>query len=56
MLSEQEKREMAMVFELQAYQENLIWMVEGIGETIDGMKVVEAMIEGKKVYSMPKMK
>jgi|TARA_R110002012_G_scaffold160467_2_gene322311 hypothetical protein len=56
MLSESEKKEMAMIFELQAFQENIVWMVEGIGETIDGMKVVEAMIEGKKVYSVPKLK
>jgi len=54
MLSKNEKKEMAMIFELQAFQDKIIWMVEGIGETIDGMKVVEAMIEGKKVYSVPK--
>lgn len=56
MLSEQEKKEMALVFELQAVQDNIIWMVEGIGETIDGMNVVDAIIEGKKVYSIPKLK
>ena len=40
MMSEQEKKEMAMVFELQAFQDNIVWMVEDVGETIDGMKVV----------------
>ena len=54
MLSEQEQKEMAMVFELQAFQENLVWMVEDVGETIDGMKVVEALIDGRKVYYVPK--
>tara|TARA_B100000700_G_scaffold171581_1_gene189574 strand:+ start:705 stop:875 length:171 start_codon:yes stop_codon:yes gene_type:complete len=54
MLSEQEQKEMAMVFELQAFQENLVWMVEDVGETVDGMVVVKALIEGRKVYSVPK--
>lgn len=54
MMSEQEQKEMAMVFELQAYQENIVWMVEGDGETLDGMKVVKALIDGRKVYSVPK--
>ena len=40
--------------ELQAFQENIVWMVEDVGETIDGMKVVEALIDGRKVYSVPK--
>lgn len=56
MLSEQEQKEMAMVFELQAFQENLVWMVEEVGETVDGMKVVKALIDGRKVYSVPKQK
>ena len=54
MMSEQEKKEMAMVFELQAFQDTIVWMVEDVGETIDGMKVVEALIDGRKVYSVPK--
>ena len=54
MISEQEKKEMAIQFELQAFQENTVWMVEGVGETLDGMKVVKALIEGLKVYSVPK--
>ncbi len=54
MISEQEQKEMAMVFELQAFQGNTVWMVEGVGETLDGMKVVKALIEGLKVYSVPK--
>ena len=45
---------MAMVFELQAYQENIVWMVEGDGETLDGMKAVKALMDGRKVYSVPK--
>tara|TARA_Y100000817_G_scaffold273125_1_gene232695 strand:- start:421 stop:591 length:171 start_codon:yes stop_codon:yes gene_type:complete len=56
MLSEQEQKEMAMVFELQAFQENLVWMVEEVGETVDGMKVVKALMDGRKVYSVPKQK
>ena len=56
MLSEQEQKEMAMVFELQAFQENLVWMVEEVGETVDGMKVVKALRDGRKVYSVPKQK
>jgi len=55
-LSEQEQKEMAMVFELQAFQENLVWMVEEVGETVDGMKVVKALMDGRKVYSVPKQK
>ena len=54
MLSEMEQREFAKVLEFQAMQENTIWMVEGEGETLDGMKVVKAMMEGRKVYSVPK--
>jgi len=54
MMSEQEQKEMALVFELQAFQENIIWMVENVGETLDGMKVVKALIDGRKVYSVPK--
>ena len=45
---------MAMVFKLQAYQENIVWMVEGDGETLDGTKVVKALMDGRKVYSVPK--
>ena len=56
MMSEQEQKEMAMVFELQAFQENLVWMVEEVGETVDGMKVVKALMDGRKVYSVPKQK
>ncbi len=56
MLNEEEKKEMALIFELEAMQNKTIWMVEGIGETLDGLKVVEAMIAGKKVYSVPKIK
>ncbi len=56
MLSEQEQKEMAMVFELQAAQEYLVWMVEEVGETVDGMKVVKALMDGRKVYSVPKQK
>ena len=44
------------MLEFQAMQENTIWMVEGVGKTLDGMKVVKAMIEGRKVYSVPKDK
>ena len=56
MLSEIEQQEFAKVLEFQAMQENTIWMVEGVGKTLDGMKVVKAMIEGRKVYSVPKDK
>ena len=54
MLSELEKKEFAKILEFQAMQENTIWMIEGEGETLDGMKVVKAMIENRKVYSVPK--
>ena len=54
MLSELEQKEFAKILEFQAMQENTIWMVEGEGETLDGMKVVKAMMEGRKVYSVPK--
>ena len=54
MLSEMEQREFAKVLEFQAMQENTVWMVEGIGETLDGMEVVKAMMDGRKVYSVPK--
>tara|TARA_R100001163_G_C5053254_1_gene189848 strand:- start:1047 stop:1220 length:174 start_codon:yes stop_codon:yes gene_type:complete len=56
MLNETEQKEFAKVLEFQAMQENTIWMVEGVGKTLDGMKVVKAMIEGRKVYSVPKDK
>ena len=56
MLNEIEQKEFAKVLEFQAMQENTIWMVEGVGKTLDGMKVVKAMIEGRKVYSVPKDK
>ena len=55
-LNETEQKEFAKVLEFQAMQENTIWMVEGVGQTLDGMKVVKAMIEGRKVYSVPKDK
>lgn len=54
MLSELEQKEFAKILEFQAMQENTIWMIEGEGETLDGMKVVKAMIENRKVYSVPK--
>jgi len=54
MLSELEIREFAKILEFQAMQDESIWMIEGIGETLDGMKVVKAMMENKKVYSVPK--
>ena len=54
MLSELEQKEFAKILEFQAMQENTIWMIEGEGETLDGMKVVKAMIENRKVYSAPK--
>ena len=55
MLSELEQKEFAKILEFQALQENTIWMIEGVGETLDGMKVVKAMMERKKVYSVPKI-
>ena len=55
MLSELEQREFAKILEFQAIQENTVWMIEGEGETLDGMKVVKAMIDNKKVYSIPKI-
>tara|TARA_Y100000992_G_scaffold249845_1_gene181687 strand:- start:7479 stop:7649 length:171 start_codon:yes stop_codon:yes gene_type:complete len=54
MLSEMEQREFAKVLEFQAMQENTVWIIEGEGETLDGMKVVKAMMNQKKVYSVPK--
>ena len=56
MLNETEQKEFAKVIEFQAMQENTIWMVEGVGQTLYGMKVGKAMIEGRKVYSVPKDK
>ena len=55
MLSELEQREFAKILDFQAMQENTVWMIEGEGETLDGMKVVKAMIDNKKVYSIPKI-
>ena len=55
MLSELEQREFAKILEFQAIQENTVWMIEGEGETLDGMKVVKAMMDNKKVYSIPKI-
>jgi|TARA_R110001632_G_scaffold14697_3_gene49230 phage protein U len=54
MMSEIEQKEFAMILEFQAMKENTVWLIEGEGETLDGMKVVKAMIENKKVYSVPK--
>jgi hypothetical protein len=54
MLSELEMKEFAKILEFQALQEETVWMVEGIGETLDGLIVVKAMMENKKVYSVPK--
>jgi hypothetical protein len=54
MLSEQEQIEFARVLEFQATQEGSMWFVEGVGKTLDGMKVVKALIGGKNVYSIPK--
>ena len=54
MLSEQEQKEFARVLEFQAMQEKSIWFVEGVGKTLDGMKVVKALMDGKNVYSIPK--
>ena len=50
MLSELEQKEFAKILEFQAMQENTIWMIEGEGETLDGMKVVKAMMENKKEH------
>jgi len=55
MLSEMEQKEFAKILEFQALEENTIWVIEGVGETLDGMKVVKAMMERKKVYSVPKI-
>jgi hypothetical protein len=55
MLSEMEQKEFAKILEFQALEENTIWVIEGEGETLDGMKVVKAMMERKKVYSVPKI-
>ncbi len=55
MLSESEQKEFAKILEFQAMQENMVWMIEGVGETLDGMKVVKAMMNNKKVYSIPKI-
>ena len=55
MLSAIEQKEFAKILEFQAMQENTIWVIEGEGETLDGMKVVKAMMEQKKVYSIPKI-
>tara|TARA_B100001996_G_C18355278_1_gene475624 strand:- start:196 stop:366 length:171 start_codon:yes stop_codon:yes gene_type:complete len=54
MLSELEQKEFAKILEFQAMQEKTVWMIEGEGETLDGMKVVKAMMDGRKVYSIPK--
>ena len=54
MMSEQEQKEFAKVLEFQATQEKSIWFVEGVGKTLDGMKVVKALMDGKTVYSIPK--
>ena len=54
MLNEVVQREFAKVLECQAMQENTIWIIEGEGETLDGMKVVKAMMNNKKIYSVPK--
>jgi len=54
MLSEMEQKEFAKILEFQAMQEKSIWFVEGEGKTLDGMKVVKALMEGKKVYFIPK--
>ncbi len=56
MLNDVEQREFAKILEFQAMQENTIWIIENEGETLDGMKVVKAMMENKKVYSVPKIK
>ena len=53
-MSEQEQKEFARVLEFQAMQEGSIWFVENVGKTLDGMKVVKALMEGKNVYFIPK--
>jgi hypothetical protein len=55
MLSENEQREFAKILEFQAMSENTVWMVEDVGETLDGMEVVKALMNGRKVYSVPKV-
>ncbi len=55
MLNEMEQKEFAKILEFQAMQENTVWMIEGVGQTLDGMKVVKAMMNNKKVYSIPKI-
>ena len=55
MLSELEQKEFAKILEFQAMQEKTVWVIEGEGETLDGMKVVKAMMNNKKVYSIPKI-
>jgi hypothetical protein len=55
MLSELEQKEFAKILEFQAIQENTVWVIEDEGETLDGMKVVKALMEQKKVYSIPKI-
>ncbi len=54
MLSELEQKEFAKILEFQAMKENTIWVIEDEGETLDGMKVVKALMDGKNVYSIPK--
>ena len=44
MLNEMEQKEFAKILEFQAMQENTVWMIEGVGQTLDGMKVVKAMM------------
>ena len=39
---------------LTTMQENTIWVIEWEGKTLDGKQVVTAMMEGRKVYSVPK--
>ena len=51
MLNEMEQREFAKILEFQAMQENTIWIIEGEGETLDGMKVVKAMLENKGILN-----
>ena len=55
MLSELEQKEFAKILEFQAMQEKTVWVIEGEGETLDGRKVVKAMMDNKKVYSIPKI-
>ena len=54
LLSEQEQEEFARVLEFQAMQDGTIWLIEGIGETLDGKEVVKALMERRNVYSIPK--